>query len=488
MRQSINRQITAIFAGITVLLLVTLILANTGLLEPYYVMQKERAFISMYKSLSDAVKNGTYEDETTKTTLVNEAESGNITFLVYDAGTGKGVTNSFDIGSLKNQLSGYLLNQLQEDSEILQETDAYQITRTKDIRSERDYLEMWGSCETNVYFLLRSPLESLRESAALSNKFLLRLGLLEISFGIIAVWYFSRRLSAPILELVRLSKKMTDLDFEARYESGGENEIGILGENFNKMSEKLKASIAELKSANLKLAHDLERKEKDEQLQRELLGNVSHELKTPIALIQGYAEGLKEGVNADEESRNFYCDVIVDEAAKMNRMVQNLLALNQLEYGKNEPVFERFDIVSVISGVLKSMEILADQSGAKIIFRPAAPIFVWSDVQDVETVLRNYLSNAFHHLSGDRVIEVKTNIENERLRVSVFNTGEKIPEDDLQHIWDKFYKVDKAHTREYGGSGIGLSIVKATVSSLGQEYGVRNYENGVEFYFTLDVK
>lgn len=119
------------------------------------------------------------------------------------------------------------------------------------------------------------------------------------------------------MELAKLSESMADLNFDEKYTSGGSNEIGILGENFNKMSRQLEMTISELKRANNQLQQDIEQKEKMEDMRNEFLGNVSHELKTPLALIQGYAEGLKEGVNDDPESREFYCDVIMDEAGKM---------------------------------------------------------------------------------------------------------------------------------------------------------------------------
>ena len=281
---------------------------------------------------------------------------------------------------------------------------------------------------------------------------------------------------------------MANLAFEAKYTSGGKNEIGNLGDNFNKMSEKLESTISELKSANNSLMKDIEQKERLEQMRNDFLGNVSHELKTPIALIQGYAEGLKEGVSEDAQSREFYCDVIMDEASKMNQMVRNLLALNQLEFGNEEVEFERFDLTAVIRGILQSMEILAQQDEIQVIFRQEEPVNVWADEVKAEQVVRNYVSNAFHHAGLEKVIEVRIKKQDERARVTVFNTGTPIPEEDIGHIWDKFYKVDKAHTREYGGNGIGLSIVKAIMESFHQKYGVNNYDNGVEFWFELDVK
>ena len=115
-------------------------------------------------------------------------------------------------------------------------------------------------------------------------------------------------------------------------------------------------------------------------------------------------------------------------------------------------------------------------------------MYVWGDEFKVEQVVRNYFTNALNHVEGDKVIEIKIKKQDDKVRISVFNTGKPIPDEDLNQIWDKFYKVDKARTREYGGNGIGLSIVKAIMNSLQQEYGVQNYENGVEFWFELDSK
>ena len=131
---------------------------------------------------------------------------------------------------------------------------------------------------------------------------------------------------------------------------------------------------------------------------------------------------------------------------------------------------------------------MTDQADAKVIFNVSEDIYAWADEFKVEQVVRNYVSNAIHHVSGDKVIEVKMDVSEGKVRVSVFNTGTPIPKNDVEHIWDKFYKVDKAHTREYGGNGIGLSIVKAIMQSFHQEYGVKNYDNGVEFWFELDVQ
>lgn len=285
-----------------------------------------------------------------------------------------------------------------------------------------------------------------------------------------------------------LSQKMANLDFNAKYTSGGDNEIGVLGDSFNRMSEKLEQTISQLKTANFELQKDIEQKEKQEERRKEFIGNVSHELKTPIALIQGYAEGLKEGIHDDPESMEFYCDVIIDEANKMNQMVKNLLTLNQLESGDDGLSMTRFDLAGLIRGVLQSCEILIQQAEAKVSLKIQETIYVWADEFKTEQVLRNYISNAIHHVEGERIIEIKVEETGEKAHISVFNTGKSIPQEDVERIWDKFYKVDKAHSREYGGNGIGLSIVKAIMESFHQKFGVENYDNGVAFWFELDMK
>ena len=270
--------------------------------------------------------------------------------------------------------------------------------------------------------------------------------------------------------------------------SGSGNEIDQLGDHMNRLSENLERTISELKTANLELQRDIEQKTKIDEMRKEFLSNVSHELKTPLALIQGYAEGLQECINDDAESREFYCEVIIDEADKMNRMVKKLLTLNQLEFGNDQVVMARFDITELILGVANSTRILMEQKEITLQLDTLEETYVWGDEYKVEEVITNYLSNAINHCEGEHKIRIFYTRCEDLLRVSVFNTGKQIPAEDLDMIWEKFYKVDKAHTREYGGSGIGLSIVKAIMDSFGQKCGVVNHEDGVEFWMELAVK
>ena len=486
MKHSIKRQMMTVFVGLILFMIVVFMIVNGSFLEKYYISNKKSEFIKVYTMVQEGVENGTISSETPEKDLGRLTEKNNISIAVIDSEYNVVYTNVREKQMMVVQLFGYLYDK--NHQEVLEKTDSYDICKSVDPQNNTEYLTMWGNFDNGDIFIMRSPLESIRSAVTIFNRFIGVVGGCVILVSVLLAWYFSKRITEPIKELATLSQKMADLDFDAKYTSGGSNEIGVLGENFNRMSERLEQTISNLKEANYKLQKDIEQKEKRENMRSEFLGNVSHELKTPIALIQGYAEGLKEGVNDDPESREFYCEVIMDEAGKMNRMVKNLLALNQLEFGEDDVQFERFDITSLISGVLQSLDILIEQKEAQVISRHKNPIYVWADEFKVEQVVRNYVNNALNHVDGEKVIEIKITQENDMAKITVFNTGTPIPEEDLPHIWEKFYKVDKARTREYGGNGIGLSIVKAIMDSFGKGYGAINHTNGVEFWFELDMK
>lgn len=489
MKKSIKREIATIFIGLVMVIMLLFVFVNSQFLEQYYIYKKQDRLIDVYEKMESAVVNNGSSYQGMVKQLNEEVEVANIMFIIVKEPKVMVeerliiTTDEYQAEELKLQLDGYLFGKNQAKGELLETNKNYEIYKG-------EYIEMWGYLSDGSTFLIRTPIESIRESVMLSTRFSLYIMVVLIFIGSIVVWYISRKIANPILELTELSEKMANLDFDAKYTSGGENEIGVLGENFNAMSEKLEQTISELKSANYSLQKDIEQKEKMETMRTEFIGNVSHELKTPIALIQGYAEGLREGISEDPESREFYCDVIMDEAGKMNKMVRNLLTLNQLEYGQEEVAFDRFNVMPLIYGIVQSADILIQQKEAEVRIHAPEAVNVWSDEWKVEQVFRNYLSNALNHLDGDRVIDIKVVVDDEKgsARISVFNTGTSIPEEDIEHIWNKFYKVDKARTREYGGNGIGLSIVKAIMDSFHKEYGVKNYKNGVEFWFELDVR
>ena len=527
-------------------------LINGLFLEKYYVSVRTSALVRVYDMLLSAEKQDLLDSDEFDETLQEALRRSNVSLLILDSSTKTDKVWSADetlmIERLYANLFGRtpLLSGVDDPSQLkevpdpsehsmddstdegadssgdgmgvfmeyviiqtLEEGDSYVINVVLNQRSRTRSLEMWGPLGESRFFLLRSQLEDIRISAAAANRFFGYIGFALALAGTFLAWWLSSVIMKPIRQLTDISVRMKNLDFSAKYDGGGRSELDILGKNMNDMSQKLEETIAALRTANNDLQRDLDRRNREEEMRQDFLANVTHELKTPLALIRGYAEGLQDGIADDPESREFYLDTIIDESEKMNMIVQKVLMLNQLEFGDGSVSMENFDIADMIRNYLESASLLAQQENVSLRFEQDSPLFVWGDPFLIQEVFQNYYSNALHHVDfpsvtegsdsqkkddgnqeheepAEKVIDIRCQIIDERVRVTVFNTGKPIPEKSLPHIWEKFYKVDKARTRAYGGSGVGLSIVKAIMDLHHRAYGVENYDNGVAFWFELD--
>lgn len=460
--------------------------ANTMLLGNFYVRSKKEAIINAYNQINDVALSGDIQSEEFSVIFEQIASRDNLDILVLDSDTKTIMSTNKDNERLSDRLLGYIFRG-NDKAEILYKDDSMYVQRSFDQGMNMEFIELWGVLANNNMIVMRSPVESIRDSVSIANRFLAYVGASVLVISIVLANMVSRKVTGPILKLADISEKVARLDFDAKYDDNGrQDEIAVLGRSINKMSENLEKTISELKTANNELQADIAHKIEIDEMRKEFLSNVSHELKTPIALISGYAEGLKDCVNDDDESRDYYCEVIIDEASKMNTMVQELLKLNHLESGADTTYFERFDINELILECISYYDILIMQNGIIVNFDSAEPVYVWSDKSKAEQVINNYMSNAIHYASGEKRIEIKLEKLEKTVRMRVFNSGEPIPEESLDKLWTRFYKVDKARTREYGGTGIGLSIVKAIAEALNSEYGVINYDNGVVFYFDFE--
>ena len=487
-KHSLTRQITSIVSLLVAGAILLCWVLNTTLLPRYYMHNKKEVLMENYQTISNASAQNELESDEFAVTFDNLCSNGNIMALILQQ-DGKVLRSSVnDLDALRTEFWDVLLHG--DKMEVLYSNKQYQLLKKTDTRLDSEYLVLVGVLENGDMVLMRTAVESIRESAAISNRFLLFAGAAAIVASILVAFFTTRHITKPLQQLTDISKRMVDLDFNAKYESDQSNsyEVEELGNHINRLSENLERTISELKTANVELQDDIEKKIQIDEMRKEFLSNVSHELKTPLALIQGYAEGLQECINDDAESREFYCEVIIDEADKMKKKKKKLLTLNQLEFGNDQVIMERFDMTELIRGVANSTRILMEQKGIRLELENSEEAWVWGDEFKVEEVITNYMSNAINHADGEKLIRVFYTRSEDKLRVSVFNTGQPIPEEDIEKIWVKFYKVDKARTREYGGSGIGLSIVKAIMDSFHQRCGVINHEDGVEFWMELATK
>ena len=524
MKKSFRHKITIFLLGTIALTIIMCWFLNLTFLKRYYAHTKVLLMREVYSAVNDYIGavNGETLSKEQKGRLERIEASENVkiylfqdvemetafgtlyfTYFVYpeqvilphnereeQGGMSAAMIENREYYRIYESVQEYLFPNLFAESisqvEQLEATEEYMIMKQHNNSMDSDFMDLFGDTSFGYNVFVRSGQESIEEAVDISNRFLFFLGSCVMALAAFVSYLFSRRFTRPVLELAQIASKMSELDFETKYEVNREDEIAVLGNSINSLSEKLELTISELKAANIELQNDIDRKTQIDEMRKEFLSNVTHELKTPIALIQGYAEGLKDNINDDAESREFYCEVIIDEAMKMNKMVKKLLSLNQLEVGTAQPEIERFDLVPLVRSVLASTEILFQQKQVTLRLLTEEPVYVWADEYLIEEVCTNFISNALNHVSGRSVIEVILQRNGDKVRLSVFNTGEAIPEEALTKVWTKFYKVDKARTREYGGSGIGLSIVKAIMELHRQHYGVWNREDGVEFWIELD--
>ena len=499
-RYSIKIQFTIIFLLLMLGAIGLCWIINSTFLERYYLREKRIAITEMFDKVNSAAASNSIESEEFDEEVMRSAGKESISLIVMDAESSMVKLHASDSETMGKRMWDNLFGETPDLSDrdtvssryyivsCLADHENYQINIIYDSRMNTKTMELFGVLDDGSFCLLQSALESIHNSSAIANRFMGYIGIAISLLGALIALLLAGKITEPIRELTEISARMKQLDFSAKYKGKSRTEVAELGDNINELSEILERTISELKTANSELREDIEKKEKLEDMRQEFLSNVTHELKTPLALIKGYAEGLSEGVADDPESIRFYTEVITDEADKMNRIVAKLLSLNQLEFGKTQFSMVRFDIVGFIRGCLNNAGMLAQKKEIRVNMEERGPLFVWADEFWTEEVFMNYFSNAVNHCDGEKVIDIHFEEKENCVRVVVFNTGKPIPEEALAHIWEKFYKVDKARTREYGGSGVGLSIVKAIMEQMHQDYGVINYDNGVAFWFELDTR
>ncbi len=492
MKHSIELKLFFSVILIFIVLILTVLLLNSTVLEQFYRNQKEHMLVNLYK------QSVTYYMEMTdeSTDLITEFQkidsTKNVEISVCDldnniifSSSNNFLKNGFFVPRLApGDNSGYTLKDIYNS---LSQEAPYLINSFNDKRMGSDFITLYGILDEGQLIFFRTPLESIRESVSISNKFLLIVGGICIIISSIIVFAVSKAFTKPIAELNDIATSMAHLDFSKKYVSKSDDEIGNLGKSINTLSESLEKTIQDLKTTNMELEKDVEETSKISEMRSQFISDVSHELKTPIALIQGYAEGLNDNIVTDEESRKYYIEVILDEANKMSELTKDLLDLSRLEYGKVELNLESFSINDLVGSILKKNEVLFNEKNINYKIEADVQYNVKADHARIEQVLTNYISNAIKNVNDKKEIicTIKETEEN-KIKVSVYNSGKPIPDEELARIWTRFYKVDSSRDRSAGGSGIGLSLVKAIMTQHHNRYGVANKADGVEFWIELD--
>ncbi len=328
-----------------------------------------------------------------------------------------------------------------------------------------------------------SNVDRLKENAMLASYIILAVTIgIAIFICIIAEYYISA-FTKPMIILNTTTKRLTRMDFSARAPHFKIKEIDELSGNINSLSDSLSKALKTLKSENIRLEMDIETERRTEKIMRSFIANASHELKTPISVIQAYAEGMKYGIGCDSTEQ--FCDIIIDETQKMNKLVIRLM--EYLHYGSEtyKPNSSTFNIRELITQDLEMQKKKIESVNANLTVNIDEKFYGYGDTELVLQVFNNYLSNALSHIDFERELRITAEDEGEHYTVRVFNSGKPIPGSDIENIWQSFYRADKSHSREEGRFGLGLSIVSVIQKLHEQDYGVINFEKGVEFWFNI---
>lgn len=491
MKKKINSIKIKLFVSLCVIVIaivLILIMLNNFVMPHFYQYNKVKTLKQVFNQISE------YYLEQNELNISEELDkisiNNNFDILIRSNDNISVYTSNKDFYSTMVGIYSQAGLQDKRENIVLEQKEVYIINKFQDNKTGINYIMLKAALDNGYKIYIRMPIAAIEESVEISNEFLYIIAIFIIAVGGIIVSFISEKFSKPIVELNNIAKKMSNLDFSQKYRASNSNdEIETLGRSINIMSDKLEATIEQLRNTNVELERDIEEKSKIDEMRKSFISDVSHELKTPIALIEGYSEGLIENVNSSEDSRKFYAEVIHDEAVKMDSLVKRLLELMKLEYGTMKFNNKKFNIIELEKEILRKSTVMIEKENIILEEDFAEDIYVYADEFYIDQVLTNYVVNAIKYaveVDGKKKIKISNEIFNNKVRVKIFNTYTEFSEHDKIRVWNRFYKIDESRNRDKGGHGIGLAIVKAIMNNYGAEYGVKNVLGGVEFYFDLE--
>ena len=299
-----------------------------------------------------------------------------------------------------------------------------------------------------------------------------------LSISIIIAFFYTRFLAQPIVEIAHLSKKMADLDMSWQYQTNREDEIGLLANNLNQMAYQLSTTLDELKTANNRLQNDIEKEREHEQRRRDFFTAVSHEMKTPVTILKGELDGMILNIGKFKD-RDKYLQEAYKTTESIERLVREIMTLAKLDTVDLQ--LEKLDLRQMVDEVLGIYEPITQQKQLVIKVESNELISLEADRVQLQTVISNVISNAVKHSPVGQIIEINLNQATENSVLTVENKGVQIDDEEIFKLWEPFYRADKSRSRDTGGSGLGLYIVKTILDLHGFSYKLENNALGVKF-------
>ncbi len=483
MKASITSKIIITFAALTVLVMGAQVVFNEFFARDFYTNYK-------YDSMSEAYEAVVQGYDGTQESIEAAAEAyeseHNINYIVISeerllyTSFNRALAEVFDGG-------GQVVPNIESVVEDMPNMDMH----SPRIRGEYTYddklLELSSSFmhdDTEVNVFLTLPMDSIEDSVDVLTQSGTVISFFSLLIGFVLCVLISKSITKPIMEIELAARKMSELDFSVRVrENISSTELSRLSGSVNSMSEQLEAAITELSDKNQKLKTDIEAAKTMEAMRREFVGNVSHEMKTPLALLQIYAENLRN--NVENIDREYYCDTIIDETEKLSELVSTMLDISALESGMTRMEMTDLDISNLLVQLMDTLRPLTSER--EFVMSAERGIEVRGNAKYLEQAMRNYILNALEHTEQGDKIEISLKSTEGLVEYLVFNKGEHIEENEIEKIWNSFYRSDKARVRNGNNVGLGLHIVKTVVDRHGGSYACRNRDGGVEFSFRLPI-
>ena len=312
-----------------------------------------------------------------------------------------------------------------------------------------------------------APLYPDQSTLRIARSMLVYVSCIVMIFAILLAYFLSRRLTRPIEGLTGSAKEMSKGNYSVKFDGGNFTETKELAKALNKASYEM---------------------EKTDFYQREIIANVSHDLKTPLTMIRSYAEKIIDISGDNPEKRNADCHVIISETERLNNLVQDMMAVSNLQSNKVELQKETFNLVGAAAEVYESFSILNDSEGYDIQFHPCKPVYVVGDKNKIMQVMTNFISNAVKYSGDNKYVSIELKRSKQKVAFHCIDHGVGIAADEIQHVWDRYYRTSANHERDIEGTGLGLSIVKGILTLHNAMYGVNSTEGkGSDFWFEMET-
>lgn len=488
--RSVKIKFFAAIAAVALVFIVIISCLNLFFYDSYYMAQRQNSLTKIYEEVRTSYSAGDSAALEEALFRIENSDSVRLTILnasgsvVYDSDMSRQNGMQFGVDFFANWKMAQLVRSAlaAADPQKLSAGGVdFVAVQMNDLHE--NFLCLVGMLGDD-YLVARIPFAYMEQNSMFNSTFLLLTGLVTFLVCLVLSAILASHFTKPLIEMGEVAKAMTRLDFSKKYEGRRVDEIGQLGDSLNLLSDHLEEAIRELRTSNEQLEQEIHEKERIDEMRREFIINVSHELKTPIALIQGYAEGLTAGVAESPEDRDFYCNTIAEEADRMNTMVTQLLSLSRLELGRETVRRDTVDLGACLRRAVEKTAVL--RAGRDLDVTCTGGGTVESDENLIDQVIMNYMTNAIRYTpDGGRIALSAEQTADGGARLAVFNEGEGVAEDELPKLWEKFYRTDKARSRASGGTGVGLSIVRASAVLLGGACDARNVPGGIEFSLTL---